>query len=126
MGQRFFDEKCFQREQMVQKNEKRQRTRVYAVTHPVSGSWFPLWSQGFLVCIHPPCTDEPRIKLQPGDKVNVTRWRKYWLFGDKVIDIKDIDGKPSKVRGWFPRKCAVEITDSHPGPSSSGNGKKTQ
>lgn len=44
----------------------------------VSGSWIPLWSQGFAVCLSPPCTDEPRIKLEPGDLVKVTRWKKYF------------------------------------------------
>lgn len=43
----------------------------------MSGSWIPLWSQGLIVCINPPCTDEPRIRLEPGDIVKVTRWKKY-------------------------------------------------
>ena len=60
------------------------------------------------MCTHPPCTDEPRIPLevryciatvsilpdnftngnqcnhQHGERVRVTRWKKYWLYGDKV------------------------------------------
>lgn len=107
---------------MEQKNEKRQRTRVYTVTKCSSGSWFPLWSHGFMVCVHPPCTDEPRIKLDPGDKVNVTRWRKYWLFGDKVIIPTENTIKLQKIRGWFPRKCAVEVTEGQ----SSSDDKKTK
>lgn len=84
----------------------------------------PLWSQGCKVCIHPPLTDEPRIPLDIGDFVNVTRWRKHWLFGEKIQDSEIIgngksngNGKkanmekdivPKRVRGWFPRQCAVE------------------
>lgn len=89
----------------------------------------PLWSQGCKVCIHPPLTDEPRIALDVGDFVNVTRWRKYWLFGEKIqnpdilenekeskksngkkVKVVDINQQliPRRVRGWFPRKCAVE------------------
>lgn len=117
---------CLQREQLIQKSKKRQRMKAYTVTSPVSGSWFPLYSQGFLVCIHPPCTDEPRIKLDIGDKVNVTRWRKYWFFGEKVQptqEDKPGDGnKTTKIRGWFPRRCVVEITDAS---SSNESTKKT-
>lgn len=66
----------FQREQIAQKGEKRARTRTYTIQKTVSGSWLPLWSQGFAVCLSPPCTDEPRIILKPGDLVKVTRWKK--------------------------------------------------
>lgn len=34
------------------------------------------------MCCHPPCTDEPRIRLAPGDTVRVTRWKRYWLYGE--------------------------------------------
>ena len=29
--------------------------------------------------------DEPRIPLAEGDIVRVTRWKKHWLYGDKMI-----------------------------------------
>ena len=63
-------------EQIAQKAEKRARTRTYAIQKRATGSWLPLWSQGFAVCISPPCTDEPRIRLDVGDIVKVTRWKK--------------------------------------------------
>lgn len=66
----------FQREQQAQKIEKRKRTRQYRIVSKVSGSWFPI-SYGLRVCCSPPCTDESRIKLNIGDEVLVTRWRKY-------------------------------------------------
>lgn len=80
----------------------------------------PLWSQGFKVCVHPPLTDEPRIALEIGDQVNVTRWRRHWLFGEKVQEETEVvtkNGKKSqkkevktafkkRSRGWFPRQCA--------------------
>lgn len=66
----------FQIEQIEQKLEKRARTRTYTIVRTATGSWFPLRSQGFAVCIHPPCTDEPRIRLHMDDIVNVTRWKK--------------------------------------------------
>jgi palmitoyltransferase len=76
------------------------------------------------VCIHPPLTDEPRIALEVDDLVNVTRWRKHWLFGEKLQPetsngvkngSKHKNGKISeenqakRIRGWFPRKSAVEF-----------------
>lgn len=47
----------------------------YTITKSASGSWFPI-SHGLKVLVNPPCTDESRIKLNPGDTVMVTRWRK--------------------------------------------------
>ena len=117
-------------EQLEQKAEKRLRTREYKIMRPYSGSWCPLWNQGFKVACHPPCTDEPRISLFKGDLVKVTRWKRHWLYGDKVP--KEINGRgdtrlPSqkltcddnhskfppgkeiRSRGWFPRKCAAEL-----------------
>lgn len=107
--------------------EKRARTRQYRIISKVSGSWMPLWSQGCRVCINPPLTDEARIPLEIGDVVNVTRWRKHWLFGEKVVteELKpNSNGTKNsveisnnlaakRVRGWFPRQCAVEFYDDN-------------
>jgi len=97
------DQYTLTREQLMQKEEKRGRTREYGIILAYTGAWFPL-SQGMGVCCHPPCTDEPRIALQVGDSVKVTRWKKYWLYGEKV----QVGEKQGRVRGWFPRQCAVE------------------
>lgn len=63
-------------EQIEQKQAKRHRTREYEIMTPYSGSWLPIWSMGFRVGCSPPCTDEPRIAIEKGDKVRVTRWKK--------------------------------------------------
>lgn len=88
----------------------------------------PLWSQGCKVCVHPPLTDEARIALEIGDLVNVTRWRKHWLFGEKIQNPDVVEtarnGKQKKetaakssskkrIRGWFPRQCAAEFFEDH-------------
>lgn len=104
-------------EQLDQKAEKRQRTREYQIVHSYSGAWVPIFSQGFGVACRPPCTDEPRIPLKLGDTVRVTRWKKHWLYGDKVIsEVTSSSGDKriprERTRGWFPRKCAVEIVDN--------------
>jgi len=115
-------------EQLEQKAEKRMRTREYHIVKPYSGAVCPVFSFGFKVGCRPPCTDEPRIPLEAGDLVKVTRWKKHWLYGDKVAKTADVqkgteeennprgesDAKaPSvRLRGWFPRKCAVESAES--------------
>lgn len=103
------DQFTLTREQIDQKSEKRARTKTYTIIRVATGSWFPLWSQGIWVCLQPPYTDEPRIKLQCNDIVKVTRWKKHWLFGEKVI--KNAADGSIPPRGWFPRKCAVELID---------------
>lgn len=72
-------------EQLKQKEMKRQKSRLYEIIQPASGYWFPI-VYGLKVCGNFPCTDEPRLKLEIGDKVLVTRWRKHWLFGEKFQD----------------------------------------
>lgn len=106
------DQYTLTREQIAQKVEKRSRTKIGEVVRPATGSYLPLFSQGFKICLHSPCTDEPRIKLTPGDIVKITRWRKCWLFGEKVVE-KDSDVRLKKedIRGWFPRRCVVELAN---------------
>lgn len=102
-------------EQLEQKSEKRQRTKEYKIVKEFTGSWLPFWSHGFKVATHPPCTDEARISLSKGDLVRVTRWKRYWLYGDKAIKQGSQQATEStgglRVRGWFPRHCAVEAID---------------
>ena len=117
------DQYTLTREQLEQKLEKRARTRIYSVIKKASGSWVPIM-HGCQVLIHPPLTDEPRIKLSPGDIVKVTRWRKYWLFGEKIDKKSDDDTKPKRVRGWFPRPCAVELADESEEQQQYFNDKK--
>lgn len=46
-------------------------------------------------------------------------FRRHWLFGEKIRNAKSKSAengtskkpKPIRVRGWFPRKCAVELVD---------------
>ncbi|XP_054263650.1 palmitoyltransferase ZDHHC6 isoform X1 [Macrosteles quadrilineatus] len=108
-------------EQKEQKGEKRQRTRAYSVVYRYSGRWLPV-VHGWRTCCNIPFTDEARITLEPGDSVLVTRWRRYWLFGERSSS----DG--SKARGWFPRCCVVEISacpDNADFPQNAST-KKTQ
>lgn len=91
-------------EQKQQKEDKRLRQRTYVTVHPYSGRYFPWCSQGFCACIRTPINDEPRLKLVNGNKVNVTRWKKYWLYGELVVPSANPLDPP---KGWFPRRCAV-------------------
>ena len=97
-------------EQLIQKEEKRIRACRYKIINNYNGSWFPLFSQGFRVCLSYPITDEPRISLRINDIVLVTRWKKHWLYG-KVINQQTATAinHKNEIKGWFPKKCAVEV-----------------
>ncbi|KAH8406922.1 hypothetical protein KR222_011622 [Zaprionus bogoriensis] len=107
------------REQLAQKADKRLRTRVYKCTRDATGSWLPILSQGLMVTVCLPCTDDPRIRLEPNDLIRVTRFEQYWLFGERVVG-GDEQVRPGAIRGWFPRRCAVDVTESM---SSKGSGE---
>lgn len=116
-------------EQLEQKTEKRHRTKEYRIVEEFAGSWFPFWSFGWRVAIHPPCTDEPRIKVGKGDTVKVTRWKKHWLYGDKVVNADKPDDRipgANRVRGWFPRKCAVDLVENDVIEDASSHNKKKE
>lgn len=48
---------------------------------------------------------------------------RHWLFGERIQNDKLKPGEngigekpnPIRVRGWFPRKCAVELVDPESG-----------
>jgi palmitoyltransferase len=105
------------REQLEQKEEKRMRSRQYQVTCDYDGSWFPLMAHGLKTCIKFPLSDEPRVPLSRGDLINVTRWKKMWLYGEKVAPASTPVSE--RLRGWFPRKCVVEVIIPCPSSSSS-------
>lgn len=117
-------------EQILQKQDKRLRTRLYSVVRPYKGAFFPI-THGCSVCMTTPLTDEPRIAVSPGDKVLVTRWKKHWLYGE-LENMRLTASTSRKRKGWFPRQCAVEVSTSKgrrslSGSSASGSElKKTQ
>ena len=103
------DEYALTREQLEQKREKRQRTVRYNVIQSYHGS-FITFKHGCCTCICIPCTDNTRIAIEQGDSVLVTRWEKYWLYGERVIINKRSKKEIVKQcpRGWFPRCCVYE------------------
>ncbi|XP_020282261.1 palmitoyltransferase ZDHHC6-like [Pseudomyrmex gracilis] len=101
------DQYTLTREQLAQKLDKRKRARNYRIIKSASGARCPI-GHGFGVFCHPRCSDEPHIKLDVGDIVTVTRWKQYWLFGEK--DQKG-NAQSKRVRGWFPRPCAIEVIE---------------
>jgi len=123
-------------EQIKQKIEKKDRSVLHWIIEDYSGAIFPI-TKGPRTCCRPPFSDEPRIPLKMEDKVMVTRWKKHWLYGDKVLDSPKSSGESSadenarsrRVRGWFPRRCAVEMIEDangsdFPPPSPHTDKKK--
>ena len=63
--------------------------------------------------------------------MRVTRWKKHWLYGDKLIPSlpgkeeeeeekeaekeafkeKEASKGCDRVRGWFPRRCAMDVAE---------------
>lgn len=99
-------------EQLFQKQEKKAHARQYAVIEQYSGSWFPI-TKGLRVCFNIPCSDEPRIPLHIGEKVAVTRWKRHWLYGERIQNSSERNSGKHQQKGWFPRKCVVEFTSIH-------------
>lgn len=109
-------------EQIKQKAEKRERTVQYYIVQGYSGHLFPC-SKGIKVACCIPCTDEARIKLKHGDRVLVTRWKKRWLYGTKLLSAEESQVK-QRIRGWFPRKCGVALMDGNENENNHITGKK--
>jgi hypothetical protein len=103
------DEYALTREQLEQKKEKRQRTVRYEAVKSYKGSFFTL-KYGLRTCICIPCSDETRIPIEKGDYLLVTRWEKYWLYGERVIANQEgLNNRyRRRPRGWFPRCCVYE------------------
>ncbi|KAJ8023006.1 Palmitoyltransferase ZDHHC6 [Holothuria leucospilota] len=95
-------------EQLTQKERKKHRTIEYIAVEDYSGSWFPI-TKGLCTCCRVPISEEPRIPISEGDTIMVTRWKKYWLYGDKCLTDEDKEDGLVRVRGWFPRRCVEKV-----------------
>ncbi|XP_059468335.1 palmitoyltransferase ZDHHC6 [Neocloeon triangulifer] len=105
------DQYTFTVEQLLQKQEKRQRARKYEVLKNYSGAWLPI-SHGLYTLFCPPYSDEPRLRLRQGNVVLVTRWKKHWLFGELELASEHGLKEKWRLRGWFPRNIAVDLIDA--------------
>nr|XP_039262780.1 palmitoyltransferase ZDHHC6-like [Styela clava] len=109
-------------EQLEQKREKRKRTVLFLVKESYSGWWCPC-TKGLCTCIRIPISDEPRIRLEVGDKIEVTRGSHYWLYGNKVLsETESNEGK--RVRGWFPRRCVLRLSPPRAMPNDTDENTK--
>jgi palmitoyltransferase len=97
------DQYTLTREQLEQKFEKRQSAIRYKIIKSYNGSFFPL-NYGLYTCLCVPCSNETRISIKQGDYILVTRWERYWLYGDYIKSNKHL-------HGWVPRCCVYELLD---------------
>lgn len=99
-------------EQLAQKKDKRANTQLFKCIREATGHWVPILSQGLLVAMQFPCNDDPRIALQPGDRIKVTRFQALWLYGEREITEEEKklgSRRKGPIRGWFPRCCGIQI-----------------
>lgn len=40
--------------------------------------------------------------------MRVTRFRKHWLFGQRIFSVTDLQCT-EPIRGWLPRGCVIEV-----------------
>lgn len=97
-------------EQLDQKALKRDRMILHKIVGGYNGSWFPL-KYGLMVCYDMPWTDAPRMKVEKNDAIYVTRWRRRWLFGEKILTGGSVQDSTQlePEKGWFPKHCAMEV-----------------
>nr|XP_027196265.1 palmitoyltransferase ZDHHC6-like [Dermatophagoides pteronyssinus] len=89
-------------EQILQKKDKIDNAAIYRIIRPYNGRFFPLFSQGFKVCITFPINDDNRLSVETGDEILVTHSHKHWFYGQKLSTNEKI-----RPKGWFPCRCAV-------------------
>ncbi|XP_029204999.2 palmitoyltransferase ZDHHC6-like isoform X2 [Acropora millepora] len=103
------DQYTLTREQLQQKKLKRERKVCCNIVKSYNGS-IVAWREGVRTCSSYPCSDEPRMKVQVGQTVLVSRWKKYWLYGEKITFLNDqAERVYEREKGWFPRLC-TELT----------------
>ena len=64
--------------------------------------------------------------MEPDDIIKVTRFRQHWLFGERVQDEKKQKDNKIPTRGWFPRRCAVELIQPEQPLSSGEDGENIE
>lgn len=102
-------------EQLQQKDLKRDRTIPYTVIKEYSGTWCP-FKLGCRVLYDCPWSDEPRIKVEVGDTLFVSRHRNHWVYGERAFQSEDSKpifalGDTRRLKGWVPTTCLKEIEE---------------
>lgn len=97
------DKYTFTLEQLEQKKLKKASAVTCEVKCDYSGSSCPL-TFGVMTSLCAPKCSEGYISICRGDKVTVTRWQTYWVYGDKVLEEAEVEDG-TRVRGWLPRSC---------------------
>lgn len=106
------DQYTLTREQLQQKKLKRIRKICCTVVKSYNGRLIA-WREGLRTCLCTPWSDEPRMKLQAGEIVLVSRVRKYWLYGEKLNSVPEFASGTHlpEEKGWFPRHCVLRADE---------------
>ncbi|XP_047131522.1 palmitoyltransferase ZDHHC6 isoform X1 [Hydra vulgaris] len=102
-------------EQLLQKEIKKANAVDYVACSVYSGYRFPI-TLGLKTCFDSPWIADSRIPLNIGDEFLATRWRKHWVFGEKLQNSAESNLSSNKyaleVKGWVPRCCLKDIYDN--------------
>ncbi|KAF5398849.1 Palmitoyltransferase [Paragonimus heterotremus] len=104
----------FTAEQIRQKEMKQLIRRDYLVSRSYNGRYCPCCQFSCSVALNTPYPDEPRLRVNVGDTVAVTRWSKHWMYGELQPSKPSVSNgvhsdTPAGPRGWFPRACATKL-----------------
>lgn len=91
-------------EQIAQKEDKRTHAIRYLGTKLYKGSIFPI-TYGLKTTCCLPWSEEPRMPVENGDIILVTRWQKYWLYGENIKLNVETRLQKKTSKGWFPTEC---------------------
>lgn len=112
------DQYTLTKEQIILKQRKKERSRLYSCRKNFSGSRFTC-RFGVCVCLSFPSIFEDRLPVSRGDTVLVSRVHSRWLYGEKQLASSSkshksgaangVARRPAGPKGWFPKPCAYPL-----------------
>jgi hypothetical protein len=82
---------------LEQKKEKQTHSVKYNVINNYSGSFITFKHGCKTLCCFP-WTEDPRLLLFKNETIHVTRWQKYWLYGEIKLDKSEKEEQEEKTK----------------------------
>ncbi|XP_065910102.1 palmitoyltransferase ZDHHC6-like isoform X2 [Dysidea avara] len=97
-------------EQLEQKKLKKKQSVECIIKESYNGSWCTC-RYGIKAWCCRPILEGDYIVVNNNEVFTLTRWQRYWVYGDLVISDEDKQAGLRR-RGWFPRRC-IKLPDKH-------------